>query len=413
MQTFVEGRLIPIRLIMLLTAAAIITVGIVTIYACEHPGGPYTPPVPMKDSPAAKGGAFYWQKQLQFVVVGFFAFLAINFITYRRFGNVSYWLYGTCILLLIAVLFAAPKNGAKCWIDLPHLPQFQPSEITKLTYILAMAWYLRYRSNYRSFKALAMPFAITMLAIILLLLEPDIGTVILVLPTLFAMLFVAGAKPKHLLFIVLMAILVSPFLWSKLAPYQRNRLSSFLLQNDWLRHQAQNHPSLSQFLIGKPTVTNWARAEGYQLLHSKLAVASGGLFGNGWCQGPYIRYNFLPERHNDFIFAVFSHQWGFIGCIVLLLLYAILIACALEIAWQNTDPFGRYITIGITAMLATQIIVHISMAVGLMPITGLTLPLMSYGGSSLVVNMIAIGILNNIGRCRPFTFVGQTSNHSS
>ena len=237
-----EGRLILIRLIMLLTVAAIITIGILTIYACEHPDGPYTPPVPMKDSPAAKGGAFYWQKQLQYVVVGFFAFLAVNFINYRRFGNVSYWLYGTCIILLIAVLFAKPINGAHCWIDLPHLPQFQPSEITKLAYILAMAWYLRYRSNYSSFKTLAMPFAITLLAILLLKLEPDIGTVMLLLPTLFAVLFVAGAKPKHLLLIVLMAVLISPFLWSKLAPYQRNRLSSFLLQNDWLRHQAQNHP---------------------------------------------------------------------------------------------------------------------------------------------------------------------------
>jgi cell division protein FtsW (lipid II flippase) len=385
---------------MLLTAAAIITIGILTIYACEHPDGPYTPP--RTDAPQK------WQKQLQFVVVGFFAFLAINFINYRRIGAVSYWLYGACIILLIAVLFAKPINGARCWIDLPHFPQFQPSEITKLAYILALAWYLRYRSNYSSFKALAGPFALTFLALGLIVIEPDIGTVMILLPTLFAMLFVAGAKPKHLLFIVLMAIFVSPFIWLKMESYQKKRISSVLLQSDWLRHQAQQRPWLSQILINKPTVINWSKAEGYQLLHSKLAVASGGLFGNGWCRGPYIRYNFLPERHNDFIFAVIAHQWGFAGCLFLLLLYAILIACALEIAWQNTDPFGRYITIGITAMFAVQIVINVSVTLGLMPITGLTLPLVSYGGSSLVVCMIAIGLLNNVGRCRPFTFVGKT-----
>lgn len=401
MQTFVEGRLIPIRLIMLLTTAAIITIGVITIYACEHPDGPYTPP--------PTDATQKWQKQLQFAVVGFFAFLAVNFFNYRRLGAISYWLYGTCIIMLIAVLFSKPINGARCWIDLPHLPQFQPSEITKLTYILAMAWYLRYRSNYRSYKALAGPFALTFLSLGLIVIEPDIGTVMILLPTLFAMLFVAGAKPKHLLLIVLMAILVSPFIWLKMESYQKKRISSVLLQSDWLRHQAQQRPWLSQILINKPTVTNWSKAEGYQLLHSKLAVSSGGFFGNGWCQGPYIRYNFLPERHNDFIFAIIAHQWGFAGCVFLLLLYAILIACALEIAWQNTDPFGRYITIGITAMFATQIIINVSVTLGLMPITGLTLPLISYGGSSLVVSMIAIGLLNNVGRCRPFTFISQTS----
>jgi rod shape determining protein RodA len=406
MQTFMEGRLILVRLIMLLTVAALITVGVITIYACEHPDGYGTPP--NTSDPLLK-----WQKQLQFAVIGFLAFLGVNVVNYRRFGPVSYWLYGTCIILLIIVLFSEPIKGAHRWLKLPRLPQFQPSEIAKLAYILAMAWYLRYRSNYRSFKTLAGPFTITLLAMALILAEPDLGTVLLLLPILFAMLFVAGAKPKHLLIIVLMAILVSPFLWVKMESYQKKRIGSVLLQSDWLRRQAQQHPWLSQTLVGKPTVTNWARAEGYQLLHSKLAIASGGLFGNGWCKGPYIRYNFLPERHNDFIFAVFAHQWGFFGCVILLFLYAVLIACALEIAGQNTDPFGRFITIGITAMFVAQVIVNISMTVGLMPVTGLTLPFVSYGGSSLVVNMIAVGLLNNIGRCRPFTFAGPTFQSTS
>jgi cell division protein FtsW (lipid II flippase) len=138
-------------------------------------------------------------------------------------------------------------------------------------------------------------------------------------------------------------------------------------------------------------------------MRSKFAVASGGLTGYGWRKGPFIKYSFfLPESHNDFIFAVIAHQWGFLGSLGLLGLYLVMIGCGLEIAGNNTDPFGRLLAVGITAMFAVQVVVNVSMTVGLMPITGLTLPLISYGGSSLVVSMVALGLLNNVGRSRPF-----------
>jgi len=125
--------------------------------------------------------------------------------------------------------------------------------------------------------------------------------------------------------------------------------------------------------------------------------------GYGFRQGPFIKYNFLGERHNDFIFAVIAQQWGFRGCLVLLIFYVIIIGCGLEIAANNTDPFGRLLAVGIVAMFVVEVIINIGMTMGIMPITGLTLPLVSYGGSSLLVSVLSIGLLNNVGRCRPFS----------
>jgi rod shape determining protein RodA len=135
-------------------------------------------------------------------------------------------------------------------------------------------------------------------------------------------------------------------------------------------------------------------------MRSKLAIASGGLYGQGFREGPFIKYKFLPDRHNDFIFALICHQWGFAGAVLLIGLYALLIACAIEIAAASLDSFGGYIAAGIAVLFAIQILVNISMTIGLMPITGITLPFVSYGGSSLLVNITSVGLLNNIARRR-------------
>ena len=177
-----------------------------------------------------------------------------------------------------------------------------------------------------------------------------------------------------------------------------------LLQNSWIRQKAENSPMLGRILVGGSfSAKQWKDDWSYHLIRSKFAVACGGIAGYGFRQGPFIKYNFLPKRHNDFIFAAIAHQWGFLGCICLLTLYATIIICGLEIAEHNPDPFGRLVAVGITAMFAVEVIVNISMTIGLMPITGLTLPLISYGGSSLLVSMAAVGLLNNVGRCRPFS----------
>ncbi len=389
---------------------ALIAIGIATIYSVGHPAEP---------SPANQTNdlAQFWKKQIVFTAVGVIAFIAANLLNYRRFGALSYWIYAVVLALLCVLLvskyvtelpFAPKTTGTYRWIRFEiagrQLPAIQPSELCKLAYILALAWYLRYRSNYRNFTALVGPFALTVLPMVLILLEPDLGTVMLMMPVMFAMLFVAGAKVRHLLIVVIMAILVSPFFWVKMRDYQRTRISSVLLQSSWVRDKAEQHPTLGQILVGtKFSEKKWKSDWGWQLIRSKYAIASGGSKGYGFRRGPFIKYDFLAERQNDFIFAIIAQQWGFLGCAVLMGLYAVIISCGLKIAANNTDPFGRLLAVGITSMFTVQIIVNIGMTVGLMPITGLTLPFVSYGGSSLLVSMASVGLLNNVGRCRPYS----------
>jgi rod shape determining protein RodA len=407
MYKFLKGRLMAVRITLLLAALVLVLIGIAAIYSVGYPEQP---------SPSSKAAvlANLWKKQAIFAVLGALGFIAANLVNYRRLGAVSGWIYAFVLMLLSLLLldkvidipFVPIINNARRWLRIGTATTFlqvQPSEFCKLTYILALAWYLRYRSNYRNFSALIGPFLLTLLPMVLILLEPDLGTVVLMMPILFTMLFVAGAKIKHLLIIVLLALLISPLLWRGMKPYQRTRISSMLLQNNWMQEKAKQYPTLGEILVGRKFSTQqWENDWGYHLTRSKFAVASGGTSGYGFRQGPFIKYDFLTHRHNDFIFAIIAHQWGFLGCLGLLGIYVIIISCGLEIAEHNIDPFGRLLAVGIVAMFAVEVIVNISMTVGLMPITGLTLPLVSYGGSSLLVSMTSVGLLNNIGRCRPF-----------
>ncbi len=412
MYRLLKGRLQVVRIVLLAAALALIALGIAAIYSVGHAAEP---------GPATQTGQFssLWKKQLIFAAIGAIGFVAANLLNYRRFGAASYWIYAAVLLLLALLLldklidipFVPVINNARRWLRIGTTSTFvqvQPSELCKLAYILALAWYLRYRSNYNSFRALIGPFALTVLPMLLILLEPDLGTVLLMMPILFTMLFVAGAKVKHLVTVIIMALLVSPVLWGQMRPYQRTRISSVLLQNDWVRQKAERYPTLAGIMVGRDRkFTTWEKQWesdwGYHLIRSKFAVASGGFGGYGFRKGPFVKYDFLPSRHNDFIFAMIAHQWGFLGSLTVIGLYVILIACGLEIAVRNTDPFARLLAIGIVAMFTVEFIVNVGMTMGLMPITGLTLPLVSYGGSSLLVSMVSVGLLNNLGRQWPFT----------
>ncbi|MFI4912297.1 MAG: FtsW/RodA/SpoVE family cell cycle protein [Sedimentisphaeraceae bacterium JB056] len=400
----ISGRLAFLRLTMLLSAITLMGIGMLCIYAAQ----------PEEN---------FWIKQLVYIIIGLVGFLSVNSLHYRLLGPLSYWLYGIIIILLGVLLLGKflpmPEfwrsivpviNGSRRWIRIAGI-QVQPSEFCKIAYILSLSWYLRYRSNYRTLKGLIGPFGLTLLAMMLIILEPDLGTVLLMMPILFATLFAAGAKKWHLITIILLGVLASPLLWMNMHAYQRMRIASVLLQNDKIYNAAKNNEKLAEALAGSSAnLIRWKRDKGYHLMHSKQAIASGGVFGYGFGKGPYLSGDslHLPEAHNDFIFALIAHQWGLVGCLFVFFLYCIIAACGLEIAWNNTDPYGRLIAIGIVAMLMVQVVVNTSMTMGLMPITGLTLPLVSYGGSSLIVNMIAVGLLNNIGRDRPF-IIGMPS----
>jgi rod shape determining protein RodA len=405
-----KGRLPLVRICLIACTVSLLSIGIAAIYAVGHPSEPS--PGPAGDMDQLKG---YFTKQISFAVIGLMGFAAVNLISYRRWGALSLWIYAGVIILLVLLLVSkyvvplpfapAGRNQVYRWIVLhERLPQIQPSEFCKLAYILTLAWYLRYRSNYRTFKALVGPMALTLVPMALILPEPDLGTVVLLMPILFSMLFVAGAKPKHLVIMILLGCMVSPLFWSKMKGYQRSRISSVFLQSERVRAVVEAKPWLSELMVGEQFSTNkWMSNGGYQLIRSKLAIASGGLTGDGFRKGEFIKYNFLGERHTDFIYAAIAQQWGFVGGVVVLVLYILLMLCGLEIASNNTDPFGRLLAIGIVTMFAVEVFENISMTIGLMPITGLTLPLVSYGGSSLLVSLMAIGLLNNVGRSRPFT----------
>lgn len=414
MRNFLTGRLLFVRVCLLASVLLLLAVGVLTIYAVGNPLDP-SPAVDEDIIEDVLEKAGVWKKQLVFIVFALGGFVAANVVDYRRLGRASYGIYAIVLVLLaylvisryvIQLPFAAPgRDGVHRWIVFHRsIPRVQPSEFCKLAYVLALAWYLRYRSNYRSLKSLVGPFALTLLPMVLILVEPDLGTTLLMMPVFFTMLFIAGARVKHLVLILLAALLISPLMYLKMQGYQRLRISSVLLQSAWVRHQAEQSPRIATLLVGGSfTERQWQNDWGYHLIRSKFAIASGGLTGLGFARGPFIKYGFLSERHNDFIFAVIAHQWGFFGSLAFLGLYVILILCGLEIAANNIDPFARLAALGIVAMFAVQVIVNVGMTLGLMPITGLTLPFVSYGGSSLLVNMMAVGLLNNIGRCRPFS----------
>lgn len=403
---FFKGRNLTTRLILLACTGGLVAIGIMMIYASGNPIN--------SEMRQFAGYSSLWKKQCLFAAIGFLGLIIINSFSYKKLGSMSFILYWATIVLLfwlvldkfIDMPLVTAKHGSRCWIVIGSM-QFQPSEFFKFAYIVALAWHLRYRSNYRNFTSLIPPFVLTLFPMMLIFLEPDLGTVMLMMPVLLSMLFIAGAKVKHLLAIILLAAIAFPVLWLGMHDYQRMRVSSVLLQNkidgspSWLRTKVEKHPALASLLgVNSERLRNWDIGAGYQLMRSKLAIASGGFAGQGYRTGPFIKYKFLPDRHNDFIFALVCHQWGFAGAVLLLCLYAMLIACSIDIAASSFDTFGSYIAAGFAVLFSIQILINISMTIGLIPITGLTLPFISYGGSSIMTNIMSVGLINSIGRSR-------------
>jgi len=371
-----HGRLGGLRLIMILAVAALLFVGL----ACIH----------------ATGQIHEFNKQLMYVALGFVVFIVVNLFHYRKLGPISYLLF-VLTLFLLGIILAGKylhvfpsiideRKGVYRWITIPGLPQIQPSEIAKLTYILALAWYMHYRKSHRSFLGLIGPFAMTVLPMGLIVVEPDLGTTLLFPPVLFAILFVAGARLRHLLTILFVGIvLAAPAFFLVLKPYQQNRIEA-------LFHQNTKDPTRDSF---------WRWGPSFHLYQSKIFVGSGQLTGQDRHSDIYLANISLPESHNDFIFPLIAHQWGFIGCMAVLSLYVLIIMGGVAIADQQTEPFGRLLALGIAASIAVQAFINVGMTIGLMPITGLTLPFVSYGGSSLLSNFLALGLLVNVARRQP------------
>lgn len=303
------------------------------------------------------------------------------------------------------------RNGARRWIQLPGSP-IQPSEFMKLAYILALAWYLRYRKNYRRFAGLVVPFAVSMVPLGMILIQPDLGTALLIIPVLFAMLYIAGARLRHLLILMILGATMVPIAWPYMKSYQRLRVTSVLLQSQSVRKAVlDDHEKKWEFLATKREAATWASDSGYQLVQSVRAVATGGFLGQGWGEGVYVNRNWLPDRHNDFIFAIIAHQFGLVGCLLVLLCYGVFVAAGTFIASAASDPGARLLAVGIVALIAAQVMINVGMTVGLMPITGMTLPFISKGGSSLLANIVAAALLISVARERPFVLSNKPTQY--
>jgi cell division protein FtsW (lipid II flippase) len=321
-------------------------------------------------------GPDVFSKQVTWVLMALpIIFVALS-IPYRFWKPLGYVAFGCSLPLLIVVLFMAKRGGARCWIQLGFF-DLQPSEIVKLTFILALAQYLMYRENHRRLAGLVAPFLITAVPLVLILIEPDLGSAMLFVPVLFAMLFAAGARTRHLLCVVLLGMSLSPLFWTKMSAEQKSRVVALFTQVD-------GGPN--------PNGDRWHQHQ------SKLVIALGGATGSE-SSGRLLDEDAyrLFAAQTDFVFCMVAERWGLLGGVLTLAIYLTLFARGLMIAHATREPFGRLVAVGIVTLLATQTVINTAMTVGLLPVVGITLPLMSYGGSSLIMTAAALGLLMNVG----------------
>lgn len=300
-------------------------------------------------------------------------------VPYRAIKPYSYALFLMTLPLLLVVFLMPPRNGARCWIPLGWF-DVQPSELAKLAFILSLSHYLMHRDNYRRLWGLVVPFLIALLPMGLILREPDLGSAMVFPPVLFAMLFAAGAKRSHLFFVVMLAVAMSPLFWRAMNPEQRSRITALFTQVD-------HGPN--------------PLGDRYHQHQSKLVIALGGVWGSEVSGMPVedsSAYRLFAGQ-TDFVFSFVCERWGLWGGVLTLMLYALLFCRGFGIAAATREPFGRLLAVGITTQLAAQTVINAGMTVGLMPVAGITLPLMSYGGSSLLSTVAALGLLINVGMC--------------
>ncbi len=327
-------------------------------------------------------------KQVLWYFVGFGILFVSLLIDYRLYYGLAYILYAFGVVLLIGVLFTPERNGASSWYNLGPI-LFQPSELMKLFVIIAVARCLTkqqeiYGKAVQTFSRLALPCALFGLALVLILKQPDLGTAMVFVGIMMAMLIAGGLRLRHAaffgglfgLFFAGMTLLYQfdqPLFFKIIKPYQWDRIVYWL------------NPYLD------------AQKSGFQLIQSLIAIGSGQLTGKGVTTPTQASYGWVPVGESDFIFTVIAEKMGFIGAGVLMILFFLLIYRMIRIGMETHDPFGSYVISGVVGMLTVQVFENIGMTIQLMPITGIPLPFISYGGSSLITNFLIIGVVLNIG----------------
>ncbi len=347
--------------ILILTVFLLTGVGLMLIASATH-------------TEALRTGVNYFvQRQGLFLAVDVLLVILLLRLDYHVLKQVALPLYVITLILLLGVMFFGHSTmGAQRWIRLGPVI-FQPSEFSKVFIIVCLAAFLDKQAGSLEHWKEYLPAGLFLLApFVLVLRQPDLGTALVFGAIGFSMFWVCGFKTRWIAWMTGVLICLSPLIWHFLHEYQRNRIRVFL------------NPELDPF------------GAGYHVIQSKIAIGSGLLLGKGWMQGTQSQLNFLPENHTDFIFAVAGEEFGFIGAVVILLLYLILIWRGLTIALNAEDRFGMLLATGITGMYLFHVLVNIGMTAGIMPVTGVPLPFLSYGVSSLTTNMLLAGLLLNI-----------------
>ena len=348
-----------------LIIALVLGLGILTIYSVTYDA-------------ASKAQQALYAKQIVWVGLGWIVFCAAVFFDYHAIARWGTFFYIGCLLLLVLVtLIGKTGMGAQRWLSLGSF-NIQPSEWVKLAIIVVLARYFSSRHYIQGLgiRELLTPALLVAVPIGLVLRQPDLGTALVLLFILGILIFLIGLRSRTVGFTLLFSLMAFPFIWElfwgSLRTYQKNRLITFL-------NPAQD-----------------PMGQGYHAIQSKIAIGSGGWFGKGLFGGTQNQLKFLPEGHTDFIFAVFSEEWGFIGALTLLALYFFLIWWGLDTASKAKDSLGVFLAVGVVAMLVFYLTVNIGMTLGLVPVVGIPLPLMSYGGNSILTVMAGLGLLFNI-----------------
>ena len=343
----------------------ICAVGVLNIYSAGH------------SFAGAKVNPFY-MKQLQWILIGLFCMSIAFCIDYRLISQYAYFLHGMAVFFLLFVFFYGyATHGSQRWISLGNF-SFQPSELVKLTLILALAKYFddhKITEGYR-LRELLIPSALLFVPFFLILKQPDLGTALILLIVSASMILFVGIRLKSLACVVSMVLSLMPVGWYFMKEYQRERVLTFL--------NPERDP------LGA----------GYHIIQSMIAAGSGGILGKGFLKGTQTQLQFLPEQQTDFVFSVFAEEWGFLGGGVLITLFMSLILWSLKISLHSRDFLGTLIAFGFASLLFWEVFINIGMVLGMMPVVGIPLPFLSYGGSAIVSLLTCIGLLLNVSMRR-------------
>ncbi len=350
-------RLKNLDWILIIVALFLFTIGILIIYSTTSPTSGFTET----------------RNQIIYGLLGFFLMLLFAFLDYRTFKSLTHILYILMIgLLLYVLILGRLAHGATRWIDLGFF-QLQPSEISKVFLIIILAKYFSKKSSKSdSFRMFAVSLIYTIIPVVLVIAQPDLGTALVLLAIWAGMVLATQIKKIYLFGLGFLTLISAPIVFHFLKDYQKNRILTFL------------NPSSDP------------QGAGYNVLQSTIAIGSGKIFGRGLGHGPQSQLKFLPERYTDFIFAVLGEELGLAGGVILLTLFTILMLRVIRAARISSDNFGSLLGVGVAVWILFQVLVNIGMNIGIIPVTGVPLPLVSYGGSSAMAILISLGLLQSV-----------------